>query len=59
MPPTSAQFRDDSRAKIWRNGVLQAKGAAEDVTWVSATQISFTAKVKIGDRIQIESLAAF
>jgi len=59
MPPTSAQFRDDSRAKIWRNGVLQAKGAAEDVIWVSATQVSFTKTVKTGDRIQIESLAAF
>jgi len=59
MPPTAAQFRDDSRAKVWRNGVLQAKGAGEDITWVSPTQISFTAKVKAGDRIQVESLAAF
>lgn len=59
MPGTAAQFRDDSRAKVWRNGVLEAKGAGEDVTWVSPTQISFTNKVKSGDRIQIESLAAF
>jgi len=58
-PSTSAQFRDDSRCKVWRNGVLQAKGAAEDVTWVSATQISFVKVVKTNDRIQIESLAAF
>lgn len=59
MPSTAVQFRDDSRAKIWRNGVLQAKGAGEDVTWVSTTQISFTKKVKIGDRIQVESPSAF
>jgi hypothetical protein len=59
MPSTADQFRDDSRAKIWRNGVLQAKGTGEDVTWVSTTQIAFTKTIKNGDRIQIESLAAF
>jgi len=58
-PSTAAEFRDDSRCKIWRNGVLQAKGAGEDVTWVSTTQVSFTTKVKSGDRIQIESPASF
>jgi hypothetical protein len=59
MPPSAAQFRDDSRCKIWRNGVLQAKGPAEDVTWVSATQVSFVKSIKVNDRIQIESPATF
>jgi hypothetical protein len=58
-PSTAVEFRDDARCKIWRNGVLQAKGAGEDVTWVSTTQVSFTDKVKTGDRIQIESPATF
>jgi len=59
MQSTAALFRDDNRNKIWRNGVLQSRGAAEDVTWVSATQVSFTKKVKAGDRIAVESLATF
>lgn len=58
-PSNAANFRDDSRCKIWRNGVLQAKGAGEDVTWVSTTQVSFTKKVKATDRIQVETPSAY
>jgi hypothetical protein len=59
LPATAAQFRDDNRVKVWRNGNLQSKGAGEDITWISTTQISFTDKVKTGDRIVVESLASF
>lgn len=59
LPSTAAQFRDDNRTKVWRNGVLQSKGSGKDITWVSTTQIAFTDKVKVADQIVVESLAAF
>lgn len=64
LPASGADFRDDARVKIWRNGVLQSKGAGagdnRDVYWVSATQIAFEDKLTTGKNvIRIETPASF
>lgn len=63
VPPTGAQFRDDERIKVWRNGNLQSKGASaadnRDVYFVSSTQLAFETNLRIGEIITIESLEAF
>jgi len=59
LPATAAQFRDDSRVKVWRNGNFQSRGTGKDCQWVSTTQLSFSKVVKPGDEIVIESLSSF
>jgi hypothetical protein len=63
MPATGAAFRDDSRVEVYRNGVLQSKGASaapnRDVYWVSSTQLAFETALKLGDVIYIRTPSAF
>jgi len=59
LPASAAEFRDDERVKVYRNGNLQSKGTGKDVVWVSATQLAFSKKVKNGDEIVIISPATF
>jgi hypothetical protein len=59
LPASANDFRDDARAKVWRNGNLQSKGTGKDVQWVSQTQLSFKEIVKPNDEIVIESPASF
>lgn len=63
LPASGADFRDDSRVEVYRNGVLQSKGqnaaANRDVYWVSATQLAFETKLKTGDVIYIRTPASF
>ncbi len=64
LPASGADFRDDARVKVWRNGVLQSKGAAagddRDAYWVSATQIAFEDKLSTGKNIiRIETPESF
>lgn len=58
LPATGAQFRDDNRIKIWRNGVLQSKGedaaANRRVYWISTTQMAFERRLFIGEAISWE-----
>jgi len=63
LPATAAEFRDDARVKIWRNGNLQSKGAGKEVQYLSTTQITWREKLKgsgaNADEIVIESPASF
>jgi hypothetical protein len=59
LPSSAAEFRDDARVKIWRNGNLQSKGTGKDVVYVGPTQISFSKNLKPGDEIVIESPSVF
>jgi hypothetical protein len=59
LPTTAAEFRDDERVKVFRNGNFQSKGTGKDVQWVSTTQLSFSKTVKSGDEIVIISPASF
>lgn len=63
LPAAGADFRDDSRIKIWRNGQLQNKGAASgdnrDLYWVSTTQIAFESTIRPNEVIIVESPASF
>lgn len=63
LPATGAAFRDDPRIKVFRNGVLQSKGASgaanRDVYWVSTTQLAFETKLKKDEVIYIETLASY
>jgi len=59
LPATAAQFRDDERVVIIRNGNTQSKGAGKDVQYVSTTQISFAKTVKPNDEIVIISPSSF
>lgn len=52
LPTTAAEFRDDNRVKIWRNGVLQSK--EDQVVWVSTTQFYFARRLFINERISWE-----
>lgn len=57
LPSSGADFRDDSRIKVYRNGVLQSKGqnaaANRDVYWVSSTQLAFERRLWLIDTIKI------
>lgn len=57
LPATAAEFRDDNRVKIWRNGVLQSKENL--VNWISTTQFSFSRRLFIGERISWEMPATY
>jgi hypothetical protein len=63
LPASGAEFRDDARVKIWRNGNLQSKGAGaadnRDCYWVSATQLAFESILRVNEIIMIESPASF
>lgn len=63
LPASGAAFRDDSRVEIYRNGVLQSKGANaaanRDIYWVSSTQLAFETKLKTGDVIYIRTPESF
>lgn len=63
LPSTGAEFRDDARVKVWRNGNLQSKGASasdnRDVYFVSNTQLAFEDDLRIGEIIMVESPASF
>lgn len=59
LPDNEADFINDNRVKIWRNGNLQSKGPGADVEYVSETQISFTAVIKPFDEILVESVKTF
>lgn len=59
LPTTAAEFRDDNRVKIWRNGNLQSKGAGKEVQYVSQTQLIWREKTKAGDEIVVEAPASY
>lgn len=63
LPTTGAEFRDDNRIKIYRNGNLQSKGASasdnRDVYWVSTTQFAFETIVRINEVITWEMPASY
>jgi len=61
LPATGAEFRDDNRAKFWRNGQLQQKSATAgaDVYWISTTQAAFNVKLRKNDIIAWETPGAY
>lgn len=59
LPATAAEFRDDNRVKVWRNGNLQSKGAGKEVQYLSTTQLTWREKIKTSDDIVIEAPASY
>jgi hypothetical protein len=64
LPPTAADFRDDTRFRVLLDGQEQIKGALPgdpntDVYWVSATQIAFNFAIYNQSVIEVETAAAF
>lgn len=59
LPATAAEFRDDERVRVWRNGNLQSKGSGKEVSYLSTTQLVWREKVKTDDEIVIASPASF
>lgn len=61
LPATGAQYRDDNRVKVWRNGQLQQKNdvAGADVYWISTTQMAWNLKLRKNDIISWETPASF
>lgn len=61
LPATGAQFRDDNRIKVFRNGQLQQKNATagKDVYWISTTQMAFNVKLRKDDVVAWETPSSF
>ncbi len=63
LPVSGALFISDSRIKIYRNGVLQSKGADSaanrDIYWVSTTKLAFEVKLRVKDSIVVVTPESF
>jgi len=65
MPTSATDFRDDTRIRVWLNGISQSKGANagdnRDCYYISTVppKIAFNVRLRVSNYVKIESPSAY